>query len=87
MENLSSIDKDFLKPKELLKHLTKTEKVLSELVEALSKKEFVEGIVEIQKDDIVQIVQKLAQLEKASHDKLSWAHRFSDYLQLNINTK
>ena len=84
---LSSIEEYFLKPKELLKHLAKTEIVLSELVEVLSKKEFSEGIAKTQKEDLALIVQKLAQLEKASQDKLSWVRQFSEYLQSNINTK
>ena len=86
-ENLSSVEKNFLKPNLLLKHLTKTEKVLSEAIEVLSKKDFSEKIVITQKEDIALLVQKLALLEKASRDKLSWASQFSDYLQLNINTK
>ncbi len=87
MENLSSIEKNFLKPNILLKHLTKTEKVLNELVEVLSKKDFSEEIVTTQKADIVLLVQKLANLEKASQEKLDWASQFSDYLQSNVNTK
>ena len=87
MENLSSIEKNFLKPNILLEHLTKTEKVLDEVVEVLSKKDFLEEIVTKQKADIVLLVQKLANLEKASQEKLSWASQFSDYLQSNINTK
>ena len=87
MENLSSIEKNFLKPNILLKHLTKTEKVLGELVEVLSKKDFLEEIVTTQKADIVLLVQKLANLEKASQEKLNWASQFSDYLQSNVNTK
>ena len=87
MENLSSIEKNFLKPNILLKHLTKTEKVLSEVVEVLSKKDFLEEIVTTQKADLVLLVQKLAKLEKASKDKLTWASQFSKYLQSNINTK
>ena len=87
MENLSSIEKDFLKPNILLKHLTKTEKVLSEVVEVLSKKDFLEEIVTTQKADLVLLVQKLAKLEKASQEKLNWASQFSDYLQSNVNTK
>ena len=87
MENFSSIEKNFLKPKILLKHLTKTEKVLDELVEVLSKKDFLEEIVTTQKADIVLLVQKLANLEKASQEKLDWASQFSDYLQSNVNTK
>ena len=87
MENLSSIEKNFLKPNILLKHLTKTEKVLGELVEVLSKKDFLEEIVTTQKADLVLLVQKLAKLEKASQEKLNWASQFSDYLQSNVNTK
>ena len=87
MENLSSIEKNFLKPNILLKHLTRTEKVLSEVVEVMSKKDFLEEIVTTQKADIVLLVQKLANLEKASQEKLNWASQFSDYLQSNVNTK
>ena len=87
MENLSSLEKNFLQPKLLLKHLTKTEKLLSEAVEVLSKQDFLEEIVATQKEDIALLVQKLAKLEKASQEKLSWANQFSDYLQSNINTK
>ena len=87
MENLSSIEKNFLKPNILLEHLTKTEKVLDEVVEVLSKKDFLEEIVTTQKADIVLLVQKLANLEKASQEKLDWASQFSDYLQSNVNTK
>ena len=87
MENLSSIEKNFLKPNMLLKHLTETEKVLSEVVEVLSQKDFLDEIVITQKEDIALLVQKLAKLEKASQEKLSWASQFSDYLRSNINTK
>ena len=87
MENLSSVEKNFLNPNMLLQHLTKTEKVLSEAVEVLSKQDFLEEIVATQKEDIALLVQKLAKLEKASQEKLSWANQFSDYLQSNINTK
>ena len=87
MEHFSSIEKNFLKPNILLKQLTKTEKVLDELVEVLSKKDFLEEIVTTQKADIVLLVQKLANLEKASQEKLDWANQFSDYLQSNVNTK
>ena len=87
MENLSSIEKNFLQPNMLLKHLTKTEKVLSEVVEVLSKKDFLEEIVTTQKEDIALLVRKLAKLEKASQEKLNWASQFSDYLQSNVNAK
>ena len=87
MENLSSVEEYFLNPNMLLQHLTKTEKILSEVVEVLSKKDFLEEIVTTQKEDIALLVQKLAKLEKASQEKLSWASQFSNYLQSNINTK
>ena len=87
MENLSSIEKNFLNPNMLLKHLTKTEKVLSEMVEVLSEKDLLEGIAVTQREEIALLVQRLAKLEKASREKLSWANQFSDYLQSNITTK
>ena len=87
MENLSSIEKNFLEPKLLLEHLTKIEKVLAEAVEALSQKDFLDEIVTTKKEDLALLVHKLAHLEKASRDKLTWASQFSDYLQSNINTK
>ena len=87
MGNLASVEKNFLKPSMLLEHLTKTEKVLSEVVEVLSEKDFLEEIVTTQKEDIALLVRKLAKLEKASQEKLNWASQFSDYLQSNINTK
>ena len=87
MGHLSSVEKNFLKPSMLLEHLTKTEKVLSEALEILSKKDFLEEIVTTKKEDLTLLVQKLAYLEKASQDKLTWASQFSDYLQSSINTK
>ena len=70
-----------------MKNLTKTEEVLSEVVEVLSEKDLLEEIAATQKDEIALLVQRLAKLEKASQEKLSWANQFSDYLQSNINTK
>ena len=87
MENLSSIEKDFLKPNMLLKNLTKTEEVLSEVVEVLSEKDLTEEIAATQKEEITLLIQRLAKLEKASQEKLSWANQFSDYLQSNIDIK
>ena len=87
MEKLSSIEKDFLKPNMLLKNLTKTEEVLSEVAEVLSEKDLLEEIAATQREEIALLVQRLAKLEKASQEKLSWANQFSDYLQSNINTK
>ena len=57
------------------------------MVDVLSQKDFLDEIVTTQKEDIALLVQKLAKLEKASQEKLSWASQFSDYLQSNINTK
>ena len=39
-DNLFSIEKNFLNPNLLLKHLTKTEKALDEAVEVSNKKDF-----------------------------------------------
>ena len=54
---------------------------------SLLYKDLLEEITATQKEAIALLVQRLAKLEKASHEKLSWAKQFSDYLQSNINTK
>ena len=86
-ENVLSIEETFLKPHLLLNQLTKTEKVLDEVAEVLSKHKFSDEIVKTEKENIVLLIRKLIQLEKASHEKLSWARQFSNYLQKNIDTK
>ena len=68
MENLSSVEEYFLNPNMLLQHLTKTEKVLGEVVEVLSKEDFLEEIITTKKEALALLVQKLAHLEKASQD-------------------
>ena len=87
MENVLSIEKTFLNPNLLLNSLTKTEKLLNEVAEILSKGETADEILKTEKENIILLIQKLTLLEKASKEKLSWAHQFSDFLQKNINTK
>ena len=87
MENVLSIEKTFLKPNLLLDNLTKTEKLLNEVAEVLSKDEFADEILKTEKESIILLIEKLVHLEKASQEKLSWARKFSDFLQKNINTK
>jgi hypothetical protein len=71
----------------LLNNLTKTEKLLNEVAEVLSKDEFADEILKTEKENIILLIRKLIHLEKASQEKLSWARQFSDFLQKNINTK
>ena len=87
MENVLSIEKNFIKPNLLLNNLTKTEKLLNEAAEVLSKDEFADEILKTEKENIILLIQKLTHLEKASKEKLSWARQFSDFIQKNINTK
>ena len=86
-ENVLSIEKSFLNPNLLLNNLTKTEKLLNEVAEVLSKDEFADEILKTEKENIILLIQKLTHLEKASKEKLSWTRQFSDFLQKNINTK
>ena len=87
IENLVSLETNFLKPAILIKLLRKLELSFSEFVDVLEKKEFSKEILENEKDNINLIIEKLSLLEKASRDKLSWANQFSEYLQANTNTK
>ena len=87
IENLVSLETNFLKPSVLMTSLKKTELGFNEFIEALEKKEFSQDLLEKEKENINLIIKKLSVLEKASREKLSWATQFSEYLQANTDTK
>ena len=87
IENLVSLETNFLKPSILIKLLSKIELGFNEFVDVLEKKEFSKEILENEKENINFIIEKLSILEKASREKLSWAKQCSEYLQANTNTK
>ena len=87
IQNLVSLEANFLKPNILLKLLNKTELAMAEIVEILSKEELTHELLEKEKGNIKLIIEKLTRLEKTSHEKLNWANQFSNYLQNSINTK
>ena len=87
IQNLVSVEANFLKPNILLKLLNKTELAIAEIVEIFSKEELPHEFLEKEKENIKLIIEKLNRLEKASHEKLNWANQFSNYLQKTINTK
>ena len=85
IEDLVSVEKNFLQPKVLMQLLAETEEALIEGAETLRKKEFSEETFD--KEALKLLIDKLMLLEKASKEKLSWANNFSNYLQVNIDTK
>ena len=85
--SLDSIEKNFLQPNLLLEQLVKTEKVLNEGIDAIRENEFSKEILENEKDEIIGLIDKMKNLEKASQEKLNWASQFSNYLQNHINIK
>ena len=87
IENLVSLETNFLKPSILIKLLNKTELGFNEFIEVLEKNDFSQELLETEKENINLIIKKLSALEKASREKLSWANQFSEYLQANTNTK
>ena len=87
IENLVSLEANFLKPNILITLLIKTELGFNEFIEFLEKKDFSKELLENEKENINLIIKKLSVLEKASREKLSWANQFSEYLQANTNTK
>ena len=87
IENLVSLEANFLKPNILMTLLRKTELGFNEFVEVLEKKDFAPELLENEKENINLIIKKLSVLEKASQEKLSWANQFSEYLQANMTTK
>ena len=87
IQNLITLEKNFLRPNVLLKLLNKTELAMAEIVEMFSKEELTRELLEKEKENIKLIIEKLTRLEKTSHEKLKWANQFSNYLQNSINTK
>ena len=87
IENLVSLETNFLKPSILITLLRKTELAFSEFIDVLEKKGFPQEILESEKESINLIIKKLSVLEKSSREKLSWANQFSEYLRANTNTK
>ena len=85
IEELVSVEKQFLRPKVLMQLLAKTEEALIEGAEILSKKELSKEILD--KKALGLLIDKLMLLEKASKEKLSWANNFANYLQVNVDTK
>ena len=87
IQNLVSLEANFLKPNVLLKLLNETELAMTDIIEILSKEELTHELLEKEKGNIKLIIEKLTRLEKASHEKLNLAKQFSNYLQKSINTK
>ena len=87
IENLVSLEANFLKPNILLTLLRKTELGFNEFIEVLEKNDFSQELLKNEKENLNLIIKKLSVLEKASQEKLSWANQFSEYLQANTATK
>ena len=87
IQDLVSLEANFLKPDVLLKLLNKTELAMAEIVDILSNERLTHEFLEKEKANINLIIEKLTVLEKTSHEKLNWANQFSNYLQKSINTK
>ena len=87
IQNLVSLEANFLKPDVLLKLINKTELAMAEIVDILSNEGLTPEFLEKEKANIKLIIEKLTVLEKTSHEKLNWANQFSNYLQKSINTK
>lgn len=87
IENLGSIEANFLKPSTLIALLRETELGFNEFVDVLEAKNFSQDMLKNEKENIKLIIEKLSLLEKASREKLSWANQFSEYLRETAETK
>ena len=68
IENLVSLEANFLKPNILLKLLKKTELGFNEFIEFLGKEDFSQELLENEKENINLIIKKLSILERL-HEK------------------
>ena len=87
MENIVSLEKNFLEPKLLIETLIETDKVLTESMEVFGNKNFSEDLLDNEKENVNLLIERISILEKASQGKVNWANQFSQYLQENITRK
>ena len=87
MENLISLEKNFLEPKLLVKTLVETDKALNESIEVFGNKDFSKDLLDNEKENINLLIERISILEKASQGKVNWANQFSQYLHENITRK
>jgi len=87
MENLISLEKNFLEPKLLIETLIETDKALNESIEVFGNKNFSKDLLDNEKENINLLIERISILEKASQGKVDWAKKFSQYLQENIKRK
>ena len=85
--NIDCIDKDFLKPKILIQHLSKIEAILSKDIENFDTKDFSKNIDQHGKLEISKILEQIVVLEKSAKQKLGWAQDFSEFLKIQSDSK
>ena len=69
---------------DVFKKLYDTGKLLKNIVADFNQEKI---IIKTEKENIILLIEKLVQLDRASKEKLGWARQFSEYLQTNISTK
>ena len=87
MENLVSLEKNFLEPKLLIETLIETDKALNESIEVFVIKNFSEDLLDNEKENINLLIERINYLRKSFTRKVNWANQFSQYLQENIKKK
>ena len=87
MENLVSLEKNFLEPKLLIETLIEIDKALMESIEVFGNKNFSANLPDNEKENINLLIERISMLEKASRGKVNWANQFSQYLQESIKRK
>lgn len=86
-DNINSINEDFLKPRTLIKHLSKIETTLSKDIENIDTEDFSKNIDKNEKLEISNIIQKIKVLEKSANQKIAWAKEFSKFLKRQSDSK
>ena len=85
--NIDAMHTDFLKPAELIHHISKIEKTLNRDIQNFDIKDFSNNIDKKEKVELSEFLDKIKTLEKAANHKTNWANKFSKFLELQSNSK
>ena len=86
-KNIDAMHTDFLKPEALIQHISNIETTLNRDIQNLDINDFSNNIDKKEKVELSEFLEKIETLEKAANNKITWANKFSKFLELQSTSK
>ena len=86
-KNIDAMQTDFLKPEALIQHISNIETTLNRDIQNLDINDFSNNIDKKEKVELSEFLEKIETLEKAANNKITWANKFSKFLELQSDSK